>query len=115
MIVAVRALSVIHVMTTQQKIDDFFSQRQQEQPINNCGELMAVCGVSSSVLEDSSVDSAENSMARSNEDSTSVYCKRAFNEIVHVYSVCVCVEAVLGVVHELEFLLISMANGNAKV
>ena len=60
------------MMMAHRKIHAFFSRQEQEQPIRHCGEVMTVCEVSSSVPEDASIDSAENSMARSNEDSTSV-------------------------------------------
>ena len=60
---------------SQRKINAFFSQREQEQPIRdcNCREVMAVCEVSSSVLEDARIDSAENFMAiKGSKDSTNV-------------------------------------------
>ena len=65
-IVAIRALSVIHkTIMSQRKNHAFFSQPEQEQPICdcNCREDMTGCVVSSSVPEDASIDSAENSMA----------------------------------------------------
>ena len=80
---------------SQQKIHTFFSRQEQEQPIRdcNCGKIMAVCEVSSSVPKNESIGSRENCMAvvkiiwqlRSNQDSTSV------NEPSTRLSTCMCI------------------------
>ena len=62
---AIKPLSVIHKsIMSPPKIHALFSWREQEQSIRNYnfGEVISVGEVSSSVLEDASIDSAKNFM-----------------------------------------------------
>ena len=45
------------IMAAQWNINATFSQQQQEQPIGDCGEVMAVHEISSSRPEDASINS----------------------------------------------------------
>ena len=81
---AIRDLSGMHVAMAQRKIHAFFSRWEQEQPIHDCGEVMAISEISSSVPEDASIDNAEYFMASTSGESTSV------NEPLMRSSACTC-------------------------
>ena len=68
----------------QRKIHAFFSRRQQEQPIHDCGEVMAISEISSSVPKEASINNDEYFIASTSGESTNV------NEPSTRSSACTC-------------------------